>query len=233
MSLLTVCQNALYELSGFEVPPNFVGSTNLTARTCVALVQREGNTLEKEHRWTELITTHTFTTTNGTDYYALPSDFRAMAFDSHWDRTNSRKLLGPTAPGRWQWLKSDTASGSAIERFFRIQNGRIHIHPVPTVTGDTIAFDYYSKSWITKQSDASNVAAWTSDADTARIDEDLLTLGLKWRFLQSKGMPFEAEYREYESIKAEMLADNGGKPLIDLGPRRLDMSNLPDTGFGS
>ena len=83
------------------------------------------------------------------------------------------------------------------------------------------------------EADATNVSAWTSDADTARLDEDLLTLGLKWRFLQSKGMPFEAEYREYESIKSELLADNGGKPLIDLGPRRLDMSNLPDTGFGS
>jgi len=232
MTLATICTNALREMSGFEVPASFYDSQNLTARTCVALVQREGATLEIAHRWADLITTHTFTTTSGTDNYALPSDFRAFANLSQWDRTNGRQLSGPTSGMVWQWLKGDIAAGATIDRWFRIQGSRLYIHPSPTVTGDTIAFDYYSKAWITKQVDSSNVTAFTADADASRIDEALLTLGLKWRFLQAKGLPFEAEYREYEAIKEDLLADNGGKGMIRLGPSGPVAGNLPDTGYG-
>jgi hypothetical protein len=45
-------------------------------------------------------------------------------------------------------------------------------------------------------------------------------------------MPFEAEYREYESMKSECLSDNGGKPRICLGPASRVWTNLPDQGFG-
>jgi hypothetical protein len=231
MSLGTICTNALREIGGFEVPSTFGGNSNLTARRCVALLNREGKTLERESRWTELITTHTFVTVNGTANYDLPTDFRAFANMSQWDRTNSRPLVGPTAPFVWQWLKGDVAAGNTIDRFFRIQGGDIYIHPTPTVDGDTIAFDYYSKSWVTdfNNADASELG---NDNDTPKLDEDLLTLGLKWRFLQANGMPFEAEYKEYETIKSEVIGDNGGKGRICLGPSRRVWTNLPDTGYG-
>lgn len=232
MSLLTICTNALKELSGFELPSSFYDNTNLTARACVALVTREMKSLEREHRWVELITTHTFTTTNGTAYYALPSDFRAFANLSQWDRTNSRRLVGPASGAEWQWLKGDVAAGATIDRWFRVEGARIYIHPTPSVTGDTIAFDYYSKSTVTLASDSTYATDWANDNDTSRLDEELLTMGLKWRFLQSKGMPFEPEYREYESIKDELLADNGGKRMITLGLPSITPTNLPDRGFG-
>lgn len=233
MSLLTICSNAIKELSGFELPTSFYGNANLTARSCVALVSREMKTLEREYRWSELITTATFSTVSGTDAYSLPTDFRAFANASQWDRTNHRYLSGPTSPLDWQWLKGDLATGATIQRFFRIQGQYIYIHPVPTVSGDTIAFDYYSKHTVTKQEDGSNVEDWTSDNDTSRLDEDLLTMGLKWRFLQSKGMPFETEYREYETIKESARDDNGGKAILNMGRGRIRVSNLPETGFGS
>ena len=91
MSLLTICQNALTELAGFEVPTSFYGSTNLTASLCVALVRRTGMTLERQYRWAELIDTYTFETVSGTSSYTLPSDFRAFANMSQWDRTKDRK----------------------------------------------------------------------------------------------------------------------------------------------
>lgn len=232
MSLLTIGTNALREIGGFEVPSSFFGNGNLTARQCLSLVLREGNTLERAHRFTDLITSYTFSTASGTANYDLPSDFRAFANMSQWDRTNSRPMMGPTPGFIWQFLKSGIASGSTIERWFRVQGGDFYIHPTPTST-DTIAFDYYSKNWITKQSDSSNVRDFYSDNDTCRIDEDLITLGLKWRFLQAKGMPFEAEYREYEALKEEVLADDGGKGRINLGGTHVVFDQLPDTGFGS
>jgi len=231
VSLNTICTNALRELSGFEIPSSFYDNSNLTARSCVALVSREMKTLERMYRWSELITTHTFTTTDGTATYAMPSDFRAFANLSQWDRTNSRALVGPASGGEWQWLKGDVTAGATIDRWFRIEGSNFVIHPTPSVTGDTIAFDYYSKSTVIKQLDSINVVEWTSDNDTSRLDEELLTVGLKWRFLQAKGLPYEPEYKEYESLIEEARADNGGSRMITLGPRPV-MTNLPDRGFG-
>lgn len=235
MTLATICTDALYEISGFEVPGTFYGNQNLTARTCVQLVTRAGRALERGYRWPELITTYTFTTVSGTASYALPSGFRAFANMSQWDRTNQRQLVGPASGAEWQWLKGSIGAGATIDRWFRIEGTSLVIHPTPTVTGDTIAFDYYSKNWIYTASATTpaNVEAWTHDNDTSRLDEDLLVLSLKWRFLQSKGMPFEPEYREYEQMLEEARADSGGKRRINLGPSRLRWDGLPDTGYGS
>ena len=232
MSLLTACTNALTEIGGFQIPSSFYGSTDATARQCVSLVVREGMTLEREHRWSSLITSTTITTVSGTASYALPSDFRAFANMSQWDRTNSIPLIGPTTAHTWQFLKSGLSASATINRWFRVQNGYIYIHPTPS-SADTLAYDYYSKSWIIKQADSSYVSAFNSDNDTLRLDEELVTLGLKWRFLQAKGMPYQPEYAEYEAIKTELYGDDGGRGMINLGRPFLNATNLPDTNFGS
>jgi hypothetical protein len=235
MSLLSIAQGALRRLSGFEVPSTYFGNNNLTAVSCVNLLQEAGNTLVRQHRWQELITEHTFTTTASTATYALPSDFKAFANMSQWDRTNQWRLTGPTPSIVWQWLKSGISVASTNNRWFMVRGNLFTIFPTPSTTGDTIAFDYYSNAWITKQADSTNVTAWTADLDTARIDEELLTLDLKWRFLQAKGMPYEPEYKAFESVKEDLLADNGGRGMINLNTPMRPMfdGNLPDNGFGS
>ncbi len=234
MSLLSIGQGALRRLSGFEVPSTYFGNNNLTAVSVVNLLQEAGNTLVRQHRWQELITEHTFTTTASTATYALPSDFRSFANMSQWDRTNLWRMTGPTPSIVWQWLKSGISVAATNNRWFMVRGNLFTIFPTPTTTGDTIAFDYYSNAWITKQTDSTNVTAWTADLDTSRIDEELLTLDLKWRFLQSKGMPFEPEYKAFEAVKEDILADNGGRGMISLNtPMRPHFGgNLPDQGFG-
>lgn len=235
MSLLSIAQGALRRLSGFEVPSTFYGNNNLTAVSCVNLLQEAGNTLVRQHRWQELITEYTFSTVNGTSAYSLPSDFRAFANMSQWDRSNQWRMTGPVPSIVWQWLKSGISVASTDNRWFMVRGNYLTIYPTPTVDGDTIAFDYYSNAWITKQADSTNVTAWTADLDTARIDEELLTLDLKWRFLEAKGMPYEPEYKMFESVKEDLLADNGGRGAIDLNTPMRPMfgGNLPETNFGS
>lgn len=233
-SLLTICQDALSEMSGFELPSSFYGNGNLTARQCVALVTREGRTLVRERRWSDLVGEYTFTTADGTAAYDLPTDFIAFANMTQWDRTNRWRMSGPTPPVVWQWLKSGFVVNATRRRWFMVRGGQFTIYPTPT-SADTIAFDYYSKNWITRQSTGASASTFASDNDTVRIDADLLTLGLKWRFLQAKGMPYEPEYKEYEAIKEEVMADNAGKGVIDLNSNRRHIipgGNLPETGYG-
>lgn len=233
-TLAEIAQNALYEMSGFEVPQTFYGNGNLTARQCLKLIEREGKTLSREHHWAELISEHTFSTVDGTATYSKPSDFSSFANMSVWDRTNAWRLLGPPPPPVYQWLKSGITVASDTSSWYMVRGSTITIYPTPSSVR-TIAFDYYSNGWITKQLDGSFISEFTSDNDTPRLDADLLTLGLKWRLLQAKGMPYEPEWKEYAAIKDALLADNGSKPAIDMGcgTRGLGFGgNLPDTGFG-
>lgn len=235
MTLATICTNAIKELGSFELPATFYGNTNLTARQCVALVQREGQTLVREHRWSELINDYTLTTVADQATYDMPSDFLAFSNMSQWDRSFHLPMIGPTSGANWQWLKSGIATAVTINRWWRIKGTSIEVHPTPSASGETLAFDYYSKNWITfqtPQGSETTGTAFTSDNDTSILSEDLLTLGLKWRFLQAKGMPFEPEYKEYEAVKEQIIADNGGKGIIQLGKQRIVLTNLPDTGFG-
>lgn len=240
MTLKTIAQNALNEMGGWEVPSTFVGNANLTAKACLNLVERAGKSLERRHRWVELIQEHTFTTTASTASYALPSDFRAFANMSQWDRTNYDPMFGPVTPAEWQFLKSSVAGDTGtITRWFRVKgpsSAQLFIHPTPSVTGDTIAFDYYSKNWITDVSETTTyVAAFTADNDTSLIDEDLLTLDLKWRFLQSKGMPFEQEFQEWKEMRDVILAANGGARNLSMDTKIVAKfsDNIPETGFGA
>lgn len=237
MTLKTICQSALEEIGGWEVPSSFFGNTNLTAKSCLNLVQRAGNSLERRHRWVELIAEHTFNTADGTASYALPSDFRAFANMSWWDRTNFDPMFGPVSPAEWQFLKSSVAGDTGtITKWFRVKGSsstQFFIHPTPTST-DSTAYDYYSKNWITKQSDSSAIAAWSADLDTAKLDEDLLILDLKWRFLQAKGMPFEVELAEWKVMRDVLLAANGGSRRLSMDTQIIAKfsDNIPETGFG-
>jgi len=236
MTLLSIATSALNEIGGFDVPTTFFGSNNLTAKQVVALCNRAGKTLEQDVRWSELVTEGTITTVSGTATYAKPADFRAFAEMSQWDRTNQWRLSGPTPSIVWQWLKSGISVASTANRWFMVRGAYITIYPTPTTDGDTIAYDYFSKNWVLKQVDGTTTTnEWSSDLDTALLDEDLLTLSLKWRFLQAKGMPYEPEYREYESIVTSLQDSNGGRSTISLTcpqPTSFD-GNIPDTGFGS
>lgn len=240
MSLGSICTNALSELSGFNVPGSFFGNGDLTAKNAVALANRSGKTLEKELRFADLLSAgtngggYTFTTVANQAGYSLPSDFRAFADMSQWDRTNRWRLRGPTPSIVWQWLESGLAVASTNRRWFMIRGNQFFIFPTPTVTGDIIAFDYFSNAWVKKQIDGTTTTAWTSDNDTALVDEDLITLDIKWRILQAGGFPFEAEYREFESIKEAYKADNGARGVINLNKPTLTSfgSNLPESRFG-
>lgn len=233
MTLLTICTKALKAIGGFDVPASFFSNTNLTATQAVALANESGQDLEREIRWQELLAEYTFATVAGTATYALPTDFRAFGPMSQWDRTNQWRLTGPTASMVYQWLKSGISVASTNNSWFAVRGNLFTLFPTPTSVR-AIAFDYYSKNWVTKQVDASGSDEWTADLDTAKLDEALLIADLKWRFLQAKGMPFEPEYKRYEFLKELAQADNGPRGAIDLGrpvPGGFG-ANIPDTGFG-
>lgn len=227
MSLATICQTALQENGDFDVPSSFIGNSNPTAVQLLALARRSLKVIGLDYRWQALIATHTFSTADGTETYALPTDFHAFAALTFWDRSNYLRMQGPVTNQLWEAIKSGQQVSAGISKFFRIAGNLFYIYPVPGAI-ETIAYQYYSNYLVT-----GNKTTFTDDGDTALVDEDLLTLGVRWRFLAAKGAPYAAVLAEYQDRLDALQARDGGRNMIDyLGPR-FEMDNIPETGVGA
>lgn len=174
--------------------------------------------------------------------YALPSDLAFIIVQTEWDRNFRWQLLGPLDAQEWQVIKSGISPVGPRMRF-RIMQGQFYINPVgsaSTLYTDNIVYEYVSNQWV-GVSATPTVGAQTAyqlDTDVSLINEDLITLGLKWRFLKAKGLDWEADQAEYKAKKDKITGRSASARSLPLnsrasGLRLLNAQNVPDTGFGT
>ena len=237
MTLLTACQTVLREIGDYERLTSIATNTsNDTAQQLLALANRTGKELARKYDWQSLLGTYTFLTVASTAAYALPADWRKFANMTTWDRSNFWEMVGPATPRQWQVLQSSIAAPATTRRWFRIQGDMFNIFPTPTASNETIAYDYYSNSWC-ESAGGSPQTAFAADTDVSRLDEDILILGVKYRFLKAQGHPFDDEYNEYQQALGSSRVDDTGLDSIDLNTHGTSAfviggSNLPESGFG-
>ena len=220
MSLLTIVQNTLREIGGFEVPTSVVGNTNETAVLSLALVNRSLKETAKRTRWPNQTVRGSITTQASTDEYALPSDFKAILNDSMWDDTNNRKVFGPISVTEWEYFKNTDITEQSLTRYMRIfksasGNNRVfYLYPTPDSVA-TINYEYLSNA-LAQSSGGTAQEVFLADTDTGLLDEDTVALGFKWRILKSRGLPYAEEFRDYESAVEDSINDTGAG-IISLG----------------
>ena len=171
----------------------------------------------------------------GQDAYTLPSDFAYFQQLTWWDRTYRWQMFGPLTAQEWQVLKSGL-SPIGPRRFFRIMGNKFFIHPAPSVTGQTMVFEYFSNAWC--QSNAAVAQnTWLADTDYYSLDDDCFILGLKWRFKAAKGLDYAQEQKDYAQLCDRHIARNGGSKDLRTNAQAKDVyllnyNSIPDTGYG-
>lgn len=243
MTALSIIQDTFDEI-GFPRPSSAVSNTDQLARQALALLNRTGKELARDHDWKVMIREHSFTTANGTSDYALPSDFDHFINDTQWNRTDKEFLRGPTSAQEWQTIKSGTlGSGIAFSRWRvkRSTSGTIAnkfvLDPTPTAT-ETLVFEYVSNSWLTDALGTTGKAAVTADTDLPLLPEHLLIMGLRWRALAAKGLEYGDQLAEFQASVRREIARDGGAQKLSLSGRRPGVSlitnyNIPDAGYGA
>ena len=241
MTLLTIVQNAADEL-GLDRPTDVVNSStsDATVRQLLALANREGNELSDYRNWNAQNTITTITTVAGQEGYDVPSDFSSFLNDTQWDLTNHWALIGPLSAQEWEMIKSGIVTVGPRRRFRQFGTAmKIYINPTPSASdaGNTLRYEYSSKNWC-QSATGTGQSAWAADDDTGILDEKLMTLGLKWRFLRANQFDFSEEKSLYEEMCRVTAARDGGAPVLTLAPRRrlpflIGPANIPEAGFGS
>lgn len=219
MSLLTIVQNAADRI-GVPRPSSVTSSSDQQVARLYGYAQEEIKSLSNAHSWQVLTKEASFTgtatavqTSAGTT--VIPTDFSRFCDESFYNRTRKRPVYGPMSPQDWQFSQGVVAT--VLVEAFRLRGNQMLFTPSPT-SGDEYRFEYISSKPV-QQVAGTATAAWSSDADVSLLDEELVTLGVVWRFKAGQGLDYSEEFRNYQLHVAEAISRDGGKKTLNMGAR--------------
>lgn len=232
-NLLQIIQRACDELT-LNRPAAVIAATDPQIRQLLAFVQAEGRFLMEDYDWSFLRVLYTFSTSNGTSTYAVPSDFDRYIPDTFWNRTQDKQLFGPETAQADRYRQESISGQVSTRQWFRHIGSNIQIFPTPTAT-ETIVYEYISNKWA-RSSGGTAQTEFLVDTDLSYFDPYLLISGLKLRWRAAKGLDAQAAFAEYDrKYSTAKGKDNSGETLLLVpsdASEFIGMDNVPDTGYG-
>ncbi len=198
-SLATIMDRAARECS-VTPPTGWVAATTLTH---VELKDFLAETAEEVLDRLDLpnpITNDVTITGDGSASYSLPSDFKRLVRDdlAVYEPTKLRRacVFVPTN-GAWTHMVQTGSAGG--NRYFRTAGDESSGYTIefyrPLESGSSAIVSYVTKNWLKTVGVAAS--SWALDEDTPLIPEQIIRLGVVWRFRRRKGMPYSDLLAEY------------------------------------
>lgn len=209
MTLLSICQDVANEV-GIALPTTITGSTGADETKLLRLANKTGSMIMREYEWQNLCAEFTGTAVAGQAQTGLlPSDYSRIVPDTFWDRSGVKLITGPISPVQWASMIATTRT--LIERKYIYRGGVISIYPDMAGSED-LAFQYVSKNWC-ESSTGTAQPAFIADADVGIIDEELLTLGITYQFLENDGLPFGVALQQYDDCFDQLVKNESESDL--------------------
>jgi hypothetical protein len=170
----------------------------------------------------------------GQTQYDLPPDYEVITDRTQWDKTKHWEMLGPEDAQQWQWLKSGYISTGPRVRW-RILGQYFQIWPIMN-TQEYLGFEYRSRAWA-ESSTGVPKNSFSADTDLTILDDRVLVLLTKLKFLQIKNFDTTAISQDYQRYLSVAKANDKGAPNLSFAPYPskvlIGYANIPDTGYGS
>lgn len=217
MTVLTVAQGAC-PFIGVDVPDGVMSSTVREHVELKAVIQEMAKRIAKSHTWNLLQTLATYTGDGSEEDFDLPTDFDWMPDDTRlWTSTSQQPLAKVQTLDQWLGL---TVQGiESAPPVWIMYGGQIHIKSA--LPNAETAKHFYQSNLINDPASGSNSAAFTLDTDTFRLSEELLRLGVIFRWKQLKSQPYAEEMNDYEVLKEQLIARDKGPAVLVQGSMRV------------
>lgn len=218
MSLLTMIQRASSKI-GITKPGTVVGNADIQIAQLLEIANEEGEELSRRGQWERLITEFSITTLAAESQGAIRTlipGYDSILNDTMWNTTSTTVVFGPKATRDWAAEKAVGISGPFSQ--FRIRGGLLIFLPVPTA-GQTVTGEAKT-NFFCESSGGAGQSVWTADTDVGRLEENLMRLGIIWRWRQTKGFDFAEEFNTYERAVLTELGKDGGKRILNMGDSR-------------
>lgn len=243
VTLLGIAQTVSREI-GLPVPSTVVGTTTQQVAQLVAFANVTGDALRDDVDWPALRQTATITTINGTSIYTVTPNELSGTFtcnrivaETGWDTTNRWYFVGSVNDMEWAAWQNGVIT-TPIRRIWRTRSdSTIEVFPVPSEDGDSLQLSTVANEWARSGSSAPQKVL-SADTDTHLFNDRVFLLGVKWRFLEAKGLPFAAPLAQYETMLGVRRAAARPARTLSMDSRRarirrfIDYRNVPDSGLG-
>lgn len=131
------------------------------------------------------------------------SGFMKIINDTLWDASRHLPLFGPRKMQDIAMLQAIPVTGPFLQ--YNIWNNQLNILPIPAA-GDLIIGYYQSRNGWTASTGATTSEFIAADTDVPVLDSDVVYLGLKWRWLEAKGLSYAEEKQNYEFAVMDLQA---------------------------
>lgn len=221
MTVLTAIQEACTSGIALEKPTSVFGSSEREHLELASIANETGAMIAASHEWQLLNRIATITGDGTEEDWSLPSDFDRMLEKSQLWSSSLETPLTPVSD-RDEWLGMDVQSYDFVINAWIIYGGEIHIKPAVS-SGETVKYFYQSSLWALQGSTPAD--EFIADANTFRLDERLLKLGIIWRWREMKGLPYAENLNDYERLLAKLIARDKGSRIIRLGKAMMPLPN--------
>ena len=220
LTCLQIIQTACKRM-GLAFPNYIFGNSDQNVVQLLTLSEEEGQEQGTRYAWQALQSEATFTTVAAQVQCTIAScttGFDYIVNDTIWNRTLRRPVYGPKSQQDWQQVRAMQINGPFNS--FRIIGDVINFYPSPAV-GQSCYFEYITKNWIATSGGTSPV--WTADTDTPKLNDQLVILGLIWRYKAAKGLNYAEDFDKYENRLMDAMSRDAGKQILNMGGTHYDI----------
>ncbi|MDB5280913.1 MAG: hypothetical protein JWR61_5868 [Ferruginibacter sp.] len=222
MTLLSTVQRAA--ILCVQDRPSSAASSDLPNPVLLTELARiDAEELAERIDWPQLLTEATFTTVASVaQASALPADFARFPFRKDdrgaiYDVARKQGIAGPATEEQWRTLTNGYSGWTAS---FRIFGDVLQMAPAPSA-GLSMSLTYITTK-LYRDVDGVAKDTWSADTDTCRIPENVIALGVRWRWKQSKGFDYAEDMRSAEEAIARASGvAAGGRRMLVVGRSRL------------
>lgn len=202
MNLVEIIQDACRDSGVNEIPISVLLNPSEEIQRLRRAADKTGRALAQDHPWQFLIRESFFTAVAGEDQGPMENiapGFSYILNDTIWNRTRRYPIFADT-PQNWQMMMGDFGHDFEWSKY-RLRTGRLIMSPAPSA-GDQIFFEDVTRYWI--RGAASD--RFMADTDQALFDDELMILGVIWRYKKSEGFAHEQEFADYLERYAQLIS---------------------------
>lgn len=225
MALLNLIGDACEQLNLLR-PATVISSLDQQVKQLLMLANAEGRELatgdsvSRAFFWTALQTEATFTTLAAEvqgNITTLLSGYRRMITKTMWNRS-LRQRVPPITPQVWQQIKAGQVQ--TAYPYYRFRGAQLLFTPTPTA-GQIIAAEFHSKNWCQKSDGTANYEVWNADTDIGLLSEKIMQQGIVWRWKAAKNFDYSEDYRTYQTVVLNAMANDMEGADIDASGEGL------------
>ena len=201
------------------VPSVLFGGSTQDAVVLRNVINEMARRIARAHNWEMLKKIATVTGDGTATAFARPTDYDRMDKKAQlWSSTFSRPFTKVDSLDKW--VELDALAYDTVVNRWIMYGGEIHIKEA-LASGVTAQYPYISNTPVLDGNGTTQKAAFDSDEDTWRLDDELLELGTIWQYRETKGLPYAEDMATYERAKAKRIMEDKGARTIKVGKPRI------------